>query len=409
LQATRKVLFLAFVLVATAFFAALAVRDYAAYWYASAESLEGFKAATRLQPENAEYWRAQGAYQLFSSPDFKTAVQSAVRAAELNPWSARTWLLLATIHQVSDQPSAQEKALVSAINADPRTPDVAWEVANFFLIRGETARALPLFRPVVENDPKRAAAAFRLCWRATHDLNAILSETTPPTTAAHLQLLGVLTEHNEKDAASQVWSNVVQMNQPVERSEAYSYFDFLIGQNEIEKAHRVSEDIQRLNGEADARREGNLIVNGDFEQRITNRGFDWRYTKVTGAKLTIDYSERRSGTQSLMVHFDGHPGELGLAQYVLVTPGAHYEVSASVKWQDIATSSGPRLALVDAHTGQQYAATQDLLESGVWREISTGFTAPPNTRLVIVKLLRTPGYPVIKGDLWVDDVRMVKR
>lgn len=409
MQAATRVLILAFIVVAAVLYAALAVRDYAAYRYAAAESLEGVRAASRIQPENADYWRAQAAYQLFSSPQENSALASARRAAELNRWSARTWLLLAGIYQVSGDQKGQEQALSEAIKADPRTPDVAWEVANFFLVRGETARALPLFRPVVENDPKRAEAVFRICWRATHDLEAILRESTPPTAAAHVKLLNILAENKEADAASKVWSRIVKFGQPVDDADAYEYFDFLINNRQVEKAQQVSREIEALNGVSDTSRDGNLIVNGDFEQRISNRGFDWRYEAVPGANLIIDYSDRRSGTQSLMVHFDGHPGDLGLSQYVPVTPGAHYELTAAVKWQDIQTSSGPRFAVVDAYTGQQYAATEDLLESGVWRDITTEFIAPPEAKLVIVKLLRDPASPVIKGVLWVDDVRMAQR
>lgn len=409
MRATGRVLILLFVIFAVGLYAALAVRDYSAFRHSSTQSLDRLRAACRVQPENADYWRALGAYQLFSSPDPGAALQSARRSAELNPFSARTWLLLAGIHQVSGDQDGQAQALTAALDADPRTPEVAWEVANFFLVRGETARALPLFRPVVENDPKRGPAVFSLCWRSTHDLQAILRETTPPTATAHLQLLGVLAENNEADAASQVWSRILQLGQPVDPAGAYGYLDFLLSHREVAKAEQVAAGIEKLNGSSEMRRSGNLIVNGDFEQRISNRGFDWRYIAVPGAKVTIDYSEHRSGTQSLMIHFDGHPEDLGLSQYIPVEPGKDYELTASVKWQDISTSSGPRLAVVDAYTGQQYAATDDLLESGVWREISTEFTAPPDTRLVLVKVLRTPSAPLIKGDLWIDDVRMTQR
>lgn len=409
MRTTVRVLFLASVILAAVLYAALSVRDYAAYRHAATGTPEGLSAACDVQPENADYWRALGAYQLFSSSSTERALTSARRAAQLNPWSARTWLLIAGIHQVLGDQDGQAQALRAAIDADPRTPDVAWEVANFFLVRGESVKALPLFRPVVENDPGRAPAVYRLCWRSTHDLQAILRESTPHTAAAHLQLLGVLAEDNELAAAAHVWSRIVALGQQVEPAGAYKYFDFLITRRQVAQAQQVSDDIESLNGTADMRRNGNFIVNGDFEQHILNRGFDWRYTAVPGAKLSIDYSERRSGTQSLMVQFDGHPGDLGLFQYVPVEPGKHYELTAFVRWQDISTSSGPRLGVVDAYTGQQYAITEDLLESGVWREISADFTAPPDARLGIVKLLRAPSAPLIKGDLWLDDVRMTQR
>ena len=63
-------------------------------------------------------------------------------AVHLNPHSARYWFDLASAYQVLGDTSNQTSALEHAIAADPTTPDVAWEAANFYLVQGENEKAL---------------------------------------------------------------------------------------------------------------------------------------------------------------------------------------------------------------------------------------------------------------------------
>ena len=75
---------------------------------------------------------------------------------------------------------------------DPRTPQVAWDAANFYLAEGQTDRALKQFRTVVENDPENAKAAIELSFRATQDAELVLARTIPPRVANHLEFINIL-------------------------------------------------------------------------------------------------------------------------------------------------------------------------------------------------------------------------
>ena len=79
-------------------------------------------------------------------PDYRTAVH-------LNPYEARYWLDLAGAYQVAGRIGEQAESVQHAVEADPTTPHVAWEAANFFLVQGDREKALRYFRVVLANDP----------------------------------------------------------------------------------------------------------------------------------------------------------------------------------------------------------------------------------------------------------------
>ena len=45
---------------------------------------------------------------------------------------------------------------------DSSTPELAWEAGNFYLVQGDTDKALREFRVVMESDPYLPPAAVRL-------------------------------------------------------------------------------------------------------------------------------------------------------------------------------------------------------------------------------------------------------
>jgi hypothetical protein len=154
----------------------------------------------------------------------------------------------------------------------------------------------------------------------------------------------------------------------------------------------------------------NLIVNGGFEENLLNGGFDWWYASNPHAALAIDTDQFYSGTRSLSVTFDGRSvSEARIAQFIPVKPDTDYEFSAESRTQDIDSASGPRFALADAYTNISYVLTDDLLGTNPWHLQQARFHTGPNTNLLFVKIVRQPAEPLIRGKLWIDDLRLVKK
>ena len=330
----------------------------------------------------------------------------------LNPYVARYWLDLAGAYQVAGRTREQEQSVEHAVEADPTTPHVAWEAANFFLVQGDQERALRNFRVVLANDPEEVNSALQLCWRATGDANQILDQALPRRAELYLSFLRLLISEQEVAAAENVWNHLIALNQKFSTKLAFPYFRFLIAKQEVTAAQTAWQQLAGVDRSLQPylpSRE-NLVVNGGFEEKVLNGGFDWWYQSNPHAALAMDTSDFFSGTRSLSITFDGqNPGDAGIVQFVPVKPNTNYEFSAEYKTEDIDSASGPRFAIADAYTNASYVLTDDLLGTNPWRAQLARFQTGPNTNLVLLKIVRDPAGPLIRGKLWIDDLRLVEK
>ena len=125
--------------------------------------------AIRLEPSNSEYRAVLARNQALSVATVDDAIANLRSAVQLNPYQSSYWLDLAGSYQISGRIEEQAEAVQQAAVADPMTPHVAAEAANFFLIEGDVAKALPYFRTVLANDPDSLDSTLQLCWRASGD------------------------------------------------------------------------------------------------------------------------------------------------------------------------------------------------------------------------------------------------
>ncbi len=129
----------------------LAGRLFVASVFSERPEIASLQRAARLDPGNAEYRNHVGRYFALVAQDPGAAIEPYRAALQLNPHSARYWFDLASAYQVLGDTSNQSMALEHAIEADPTTPDVAWEAANFYLVQGDNEKALREFRVVLQN------------------------------------------------------------------------------------------------------------------------------------------------------------------------------------------------------------------------------------------------------------------
>ena len=373
-----------------------ALRAYLASHLAATPDLSNLNKAIRLEPSNAEYRELLGRNLALSGASLDEAISDYRTAVHLDPYEARYWLDLAGAYQVAGRTSEQEESVEHAVEADPTTPHVAWEAANFFLVQGDQERALRNFRVVLANDPEAVDSALQLCWRATGDANQILDQALPRRPDLYLSFLRLLISKQEVAAAENVWNHLIALNQEFSTKLAFPYFRLLIAKQEVAAAQTAWQQLAGVNPSLQPYLPSgeNLIVNGGFEENVLNGGFDWWYESNAHAALAIDTSEFYNGTRSLSVTFDGqNPADAGILQFVVVKPNTGYEFSAQSRTEDIQSASGPRFAIVDAYTNASYVLTDDLLDTNPWHEQHARFQTGPNTNLVLLKIVRQPGDP----------------
>ena len=408
----RKLLFAAAVFVLTGLYLGLSLRTYLATRLVAVPDVLNLQKAIRLEPANAEYRELLGRNLESSGANLDDAISTYQTAVRLNPYEARYWLDLAGAYQVAGRTSEQEKSVEHAVEADPTTPHVAWEAANFFLVQGDQEKALRHFRVVLANDPETVDSALQLCWRATGDANQILDQALPPRPDLYLSFLRLLVSKEEVAAAENVWNRLIGLQRTFPTKLAFPYFRLLIAKQEVTAAQTAWQQLATVNPSLQAylpSRE-NLVINGGFEENVLDGGFDWWDESNPHAALAIDTDEFHGGTRSLSVTFDGqNPPEAGIVQFIPVRPNTEYEFSAECRTEELETASGPRFAITDAYTNAPYVLTDDSLGTNPWRLQEARFQTGPDTHLLLLKIVRQPAAPLIRGKLWIDDLRLVEK
>jgi tetratricopeptide (TPR) repeat protein len=391
----------------------LARHAYLASHLAALPDSIGLQRAIQLEPSNAEYRDLLGRNLALSGVSLDDAIDNYRIAVILNPYVARYWLDLAGAYQFAGRSREQGESVERAVEADPTTPHVAWEAANFFLVQGDQEKALRYFRVVIANDPdpETINSALRLCWQATEDENQIMTHTLPPRPNLYLSFLQLLIYKQQTAAAENVWNYLIGLNQVFSTKQAFPYFRFLIAERQVVAAQTAWQQLVGLDRSLQPYlpSKENLIVNGGFEEKLLNGGFDWWYQSNPHSALAIDTSEFHTGTRSLSVTFDGlSVSEAGILQFVAVKPNTDYDFSGEFRTEELETASGPRFAITDAYSNDSYVLTDDVLGTDPWRLEQARFRTGPDTNLVVLKIIRQPAAPLIRGKIWVDDLALVE-
>ncbi|HTV54106.1 MAG TPA: carbohydrate binding domain-containing protein [Terriglobia bacterium] len=383
-----------------------------ASWFGDRVEQSSLQRAVRLDPGNADYRDHLGRYYALVVRDPASAIAPYLAAVHLNPHSARYWFDLASDYQVLADPADQTYALEHAIEADPTTPDVAWEAANLYLVQGQTAKALREFRVVLANDSTLVNPAINFCWRIQPDVEALLRDVVPVNSDAYIAFLNLLLSKNETAGAALVWDALIQSGQPFERRYETEYFQYLISHKEVDEAVLVwRQAANRFGLTSYLPSSENLMVNGNFSLDVLNDGLDWRYEKQSGVQLMLDNSDFHGGRRSLSISFDG-PGitDAGIYELVPVQPNTTYQFSAYYKNGDIEGAGGPHFTVQDMYTpANVYYESDELKDAGFWKLSSGDFTTAADCKMVVVHVRRLPAGSPIRGKLWIDDFRLARK
>ena len=389
----------------------LAGRLLVASLFSERPELASLQRAVRLDPWDADYHNHLGRYYALVARDPGAAVEPYRAAVQLDSHSARYWFDLASAYQVLGDVSNQTLALEHAIEADPTTPDVAWEAANFYLVQGEEAKALREFRVVLENEPTLADPAIQFCWRINPDVDALLRNVVPARSEAYLAFLTLLMQKQETAATAKVWAALVATPQTFELRYVFAYLEYLFNHKDVDQARLVWQQAAPRFGLSGYLPSGrNLIVNGDFSLDVLNGGFDWQYQKQQSVTLTLDPSDFHGGHRSLLIAFDGPAvNDAGIRQFIAVQPNTLYEFSAYYKNGEFEGAGGPHLTIQDAYTQAILYDSDELKEAGFWKSATGEFTTGADTRLLVLHVRRLPEGSPIRGKLWVDDFRLAPK
>jgi hypothetical protein len=158
-----------------------------------------------------------------------------------------------------------------------------------------------------------------------------------------------------------------------------------------------------------------LITNGNLQAHILDGAFDWRVFPVAGVAVSQDSAGPSADTRSLRIEFDGTQNLYygSVFQFVPAQPRTKYTFSAFTRSQAITTDAGVGVQISDGYdTNKILGSTEPLIGTTPWSEQSFSFETPRETRLLIVRIVRSPSQKFdnkIAGAFWLSRVSLTPR
>ena len=384
--------------------------------YAATSNPANWQLAARIEPGNPETWFKLGRFRELDidNPDVPLAISYYQRAIQLNPRSPYYKLDLAGALEMAGNNGEADSYFRAAQAAYPISAEVSWRYGNFLLRQNRLPEAYGEIHRAVMVDPSLIPPALSQFWHSDPDVHLLLDQVLPDSAEAYSQAIAFLTDAQESTAALEVWHRLIAKDPRADWKWVFMLTDLLIAQQKFEEAGTVwRQAVARDAGSASAYAGNSFVYDGGFEEDILGGGFGWRQSDTKGAEFDFDTDVKHSGSRSARLIFDGteNLSYEGLFQYVLVSPLTHYRFQGFIRTDQISTESGMRFEIEDPKDKPHL----DILtpnETGTlpWTMEQADFTTGPNTRLILVRLVRNPSRRLdnkLRGTVWIDDVTLV--
>jgi hypothetical protein len=387
-----------------------------AAWYAEQPKPQGLQKAIEWNPANPDYHRDLGHF--FERDSEQGSLPQAIlhyqKATDLNPRDARAWADLGGAYELTGQLEKAQSAYEQAARLFPQSPEINWRLANYYIRQGELEKAVRALRAVMNGSYALRQQAFDLAWRAGLDPELVRTQMIPPDTRFSFQYLTYLAQQNHMQEATQVWQQILASPETFGVTAAFPYLDGLIKDQRVDELQAAWKALSERNPTLLPHRsfDPNLMCNGDFESRIFNGGLDWRVRPAEGVLVKLDSLKFFDGTHSLQIHFNGkhNVSYAHISQYVPVKPNTLYRFTGYMQTQGITTDSGPSFQIYDAYDPSRLnLLTEPLLGTNAWTARHLEFSTPPETRLLLIRVVRRPSQKLdnqIAGTAWIDRVSL---
>ena len=370
--------------------------------------------ALGLDPLNPELENHLGDLYLFQK-DASIAVSHYKRAVLLNRRAPDYWSSLAWGCMVTDDLACAETSLKEAVVQAPYVSRHRWDLANYYLVAGRDDEAFQRFGEVLRLRPDLSFEIFQVCLRGHRDPETIwrvlLANASAGSKIDFLRLLSALGKY---DVSDHLWTDLFSHEPKIPVTELRPYLEDLISANRLAQALVVWNDMKMAGTLAGMSPAPELVQNGGFEEEFLDTGFSWRRIPQRFIALSRDRAVVHEGSWSLKVEFTAPNNEEyePISEFIPVQPNKKYRLRAFVRSEDLSSSVGPRLRVIDPEcpscvTGETEATTG----TSDWHEVGTTIDAGPSTRFLRLSLWRPKSrtYPMdIEGKFWVDSISMTQ-
>lgn len=347
-----------------------------------------YERALALDPDNPEYhFTAAEIYHLSALyQDAEKALAHYQAAVGANPHRSAQWLGLSKLMEGQHDLDGARRAMARALETDPYYARTHWAAANLYLRLGDLDLADEAMIRTAQLDVGYLEQILDLVWRYYADPQRIMDVYVPDTKDAGFTALRYFILRENDAGATLAWARLSGFG--TEPTERLAYVNYLIGKQQSARAYEVF-----LAGDEDPR-----FYNGGMEADFLNGGFDWRFPTRGPVSVRRDTLRAEEGRASLRIEFNGEENLdfSGVWHWLPLEPGRTYELSFSMRSEEISTDQGIYLE-VDGQTSEKVAGTTP------WRSYTIPFTA--SSDLVRVRVRRNPSRKIdnlLGGRVWLD-------
>lgn len=370
--------------------------------------------AHNLSPRDpmTNWFKANTERNSFNEQGLKNAVLYLEEAVRSAPYDDRYWIELGRAYEQIENYEKAEKAFQRAVEVAPNYSNVHWQIGNYYLRRGEEAKAAAGLQKSAENSPVHREQVFGVIWEYFERDKARLEQLAGDKPDMRAGLAKFYAAKELPEDSLRIWNTLSEedktRNQDIARLIAQALYD--------KRFYRSSvEFVRQLGIEPQAQAE--TVQNGGFEAPIPADArevyFGWQIIRKEKIEVNTDPMKKKEGGKSLRVSFNGFTGVevKNILQIVPTDANKKYRLSFWLKTENLKSAGTPVLEVVNANdekiivTGAPFPiGTQD------WTLTTVEFTTPPNSQAVTLRLDRAycgDACPII-GTFWVDDFKLEK-
>ena len=367
-----------------------------------ANSVPAADEAIRLSPSDPDAHRARAiVFTRLQNPT--EAVKSFEAATSLRYRDDYLWIDLGNAREEVGDTSGALAALDQAVRWAPHYAHTHWQRGNVLLRMGRTAEAFGELKTAVAANRGYLPNMIDLAWgisredvEATDKLLEIKDDTD------RLALIRYLANKGKGNA---VRAQMRLLSAPLRNEDKDEVVRLLF------TAKAFNDAFDLWTPTIDYRTPS--IFNGGFEDSkiLSEPGFGGWFLSPGQSKIrmSIDVSEKFTGTRSLQLTFDGewNPGTPLISQTILVSPNTIYPVSFSIKTKELATGGPLILTANDADSGELLGKSDHFPSTDSWVTLNFEFTTLETSKAAVIRLQRnncnSSPCPIF-GTVWLDEI-----
>lgn len=341
-----------------------------------------------------------------------TSLKLLEEAVRLAPYDYRWRVELARALEQEDKVEPAEREFKRAVELAPTYAFARWHLGNFYLRQNRAGEAFTEMRTAAANDRTYREQVFSLAWDYFDKDPAKIEQLAADNAASRASLALFFAARGQAADALRVWNLLSDADKEANPETARFIANGLFTQRFFPQS---LEFARQLGIDAEARFE--TVTNPGFERSISTQDgsrFGWQINRADPkVDISADGSVKHEGGRSLKITFRNYvkPELYSIFQTVAVEPNKTYRLSFWVRTENLRSSGGPLLEIVNANDDKPIAASKEFRAgTNDWEQYVVKIQTPENCSGITIRTARAycGEQCPIAGIFWYDDFELSK-